>query len=178
VTCRRLIAVVAGLLLLVACDRQPVDPPPQGEIPARNATDTPLLPMFADTLPRMDPGTFEQLLSELEGTPVLVNVWGSWCPPCKEEMPRLVAAHEEFGDRVQFLGVDIIDSRQAATAFMAEYRMTFPSVFDPQDLIKTSLGQFGQPTTVFFRSDGSFEFAYAGPIPEDVLLRHLERIAG
>lgn len=169
---------MAGLLLLVACDGEPMDPPPQGEIPADNATETPLLPVFADTLPRMDPDTFERLLAQLDGTPVLVNFWGSWCSPCEDEMPRLVGAHDEFGDRVQFLGVDIIDSRKAATAFMAEYGMTFPSVFDPPDVIKTSLGQFGQPTTVFFRSDGTFEFAYAGPIPEDVLLRHLERIAG
>ena len=55
--------------------------------------------------------------------------------------------------------------------------MTFPSVFDLPDAIKTSLGQFGQPTTVFFRADGSFEFAYAGPIPENILRRHLEAIA-
>jgi cytochrome c biogenesis protein CcmG/thiol:disulfide interchange protein DsbE len=178
VTSRRLIALGAGLLLLVACDREPVDPPPQGEILAHNATETPLLPVFADTLPAMDPDTFERLLAQLEGTPVLVNFWGSWCPPCREEMPRLVGAHHEFGDRVQFLGVDITDSRQEATAFMEEFAMTFPSVFDPPDVIKTSLGQFGQPTTVFFRSDGTFEFAYAGPIPEDVLRQHLEKIAG
>ena len=68
---------------------------------------------------------------------------------------------------MQFVGVDIIDSRDDATAFMDEFEMTFPSVFDPPDVIKTSLGQFGQPATVFFRSDGTFEFAYAGPIPED-----------
>jgi cytochrome c biogenesis protein CcmG, thiol:disulfide interchange protein DsbE len=171
--------LAAGLLLLVACD--PPEPPPDLSactIPARNAVEVPLLPACVDTLPAMDPDTFERLLAQLEGTPVLVNFWGSWCPPCREEMPRLVGAHDEFGDRVQFLGVDIIDSREDATTFMAEYGMTFPSVFDPPDAIKTSLGQFGQPTTVFFRSDGTFEFAYAGPIPEDVLLRHLERIAG
>ena len=125
----------------------------------------------------MDPDSFERLLAELEGTPVLVNFWGSWCPPCKDEMPRLVAAHQEFGDRVQFLGVDIIDNREEARLFMEEFEMTFPSVFDVPDAIKTSLGQFGQPTTVFFRADGSFEFAYAGPISENTLRRHLEAIA-
>ncbi|HEX6264031.1 MAG TPA: TlpA disulfide reductase family protein [Actinomycetota bacterium] len=177
-TSRRLIAAAAGLLLLVACDREPVGPPAQGEIPAHNATETPLLPTFADTLPTMDADTFERLLSQLEGTPVLVNFWGSWCPPCKDEMPRLVAAHDEFGDRVQFLGVDIMDNREDAKVFMEEYGMTFPSVFDVPDVIKTSLGQFGQPTTVFFRADGSFEFAYAGPIEENILAKHLERIAG
>lgn len=165
------------LLFLVACDAEPVDPTPQGEIRAHNATETPLLPTYADTLPTMDADTFERLLSELEGTPVLVNFWGSWCPPCKDEMPRLVAAHDEFGDRVQFLGVDIMDNREDAKLFMEEYGMTFPSVFDVPDVIKTSLGQFGQPTTVFFRADGSFEFAYAGPIGENILGKHLERIA-
>ena len=170
---------MAGLVVLVACDPpEPPPDPPTCTIPARNAVEVPLLPACADTLPAMDPNTFERLLAQLDGTPVLVNFWGSWCPPCKEEMPRLVGAHREFGDRVQFLGVDIIDSREDATAFMEEYEMTFPSVFDPPDVIKTSLGQFGQPTTVFFRSDGTFEFAYSGPIPEDILRRHLERIAG
>jgi thiol:disulfide interchange protein len=56
--------------------------------------------------------------------------------------------------------------------------MTFPSVFDVPDAIKTELGQFGQPTTVFFRADGSFSFAWAGPISEDDLHHHLEEIAG
>jgi hypothetical protein len=93
-------------------------------------------------------------------------------------MPRLVAAHHEFGDRVQFLGVDIVDSRTEARAFIEEFEMTFPSVFDVPDAIKTSLGQFGQPVTVFFRSDGTFSFAYTGPIPEGDLHRHLEAIAG
>jgi cytochrome c biogenesis protein CcmG, thiol:disulfide interchange protein DsbE len=74
--------------------------------------------------------------------------------------------------------VDILDDRDEAKAFMEEYGMTFPSVFDVPDEIKTSLGQFGQPTTVFFRTDGTFEFAYAGPIPENVLRRHLEDIVG
>jgi cytochrome c biogenesis protein CcmG/thiol:disulfide interchange protein DsbE len=176
--------LLAGLLLLMGCGGEPADPlptgttaPPSGTILARNAADADLLPTFADTLPAMDPDTFERLLVELEGTPVLVNFWGSWCPPCREEMPRLVAAHGEFGDRVQFLGVDILDNREEATAFMEEFEMTFPSVFDPPDAIKTALGQFGQPTTVFFRADGTFEFAYAGPISDVILRRHLERIA-
>jgi cytochrome c biogenesis protein CcmG, thiol:disulfide interchange protein DsbE len=169
--------LVAGLLVLGACDREAVEPP-VGTISADNAATATLLPRFADALPAMDPDTFEALLSQLEGTPVLVNFWGSWCPPCREEMPRLVEAHREFGDRVQFLGVDILDDGDEATAFMEEYGMTFPSVFDIPDAIKTSLGQFGQPATVFFRADGTFEFAYAGPIPENVLRRHLENILG
>jgi hypothetical protein len=54
--------------------------------------------------------------------------------------------------------------------------MTFPSVFDVPDAIKTSLGQFGQPVTMFFRRDGSLSFAWAGPIADDVLIAHLKAI--
>jgi cytochrome c biogenesis protein CcmG/thiol:disulfide interchange protein DsbE len=171
---------VALLLLVatsaVACGGVTPDQQPVGTIPAANAAEAPLLPTSADALPTMDPATFGRLLDQLRGTPVLVNFWGSWCPPCRDEMPRLVAAHREFGDRVQFLGVDVLDSRDGAESFMKEFGMTFPSVFDPPDAIKGSLGQFGQPTTVFYRTDGTFAFAWAGPISERVLRRHLAAI--
>ncbi len=176
-TSRRLRTLIAGLALLASCGGKPAPDPPAGTVPAHNATEAPLLPTFADVLPAADPDAFQRLLNQLEGTPVVVNFWGSWCPPCREEMPRLVAAHHEFGDRVQFLGVDILDSRADARAFMDEFGMTFPSVFDVSDAIKTSLGQFGQPVTVFFRADGAFSFAYTGPISEEDLHRHLQDIA-
>lgn len=180
-TSRRLLALLAGLALLATCGSEPPDTSPgrsPGTIPADNATETPLLPKFADALPTMDPDTFRRLLEQLRGTPVVINVWGSWCPPCREEMPRLVAAHHEIGDRVQFLGIDIQDSRMEARAFMDEFGMTFPSVFDVPDAIKTSLGRFGQPVTIFYRRDGSLSFAWAGPIPDDLLRDHLEAIGG
>jgi len=173
----RLAAAAGALtLLLVSCGGDPQELESSPRIVAGNATEAPLLPTSADALPTMDPATFGTLLDQLRGTPVLVNFWGSWCPPCRVEMPRLVAAHAEFGDRVQFLGVDIEDSRPEARAFMEEFGMTFPSVFDVPDAIKTDLGQFGQPVTIFFRADGGFDFAYAGPLPQRVLRRHLEAI--
>jgi cytochrome c biogenesis protein CcmG, thiol:disulfide interchange protein DsbE len=184
-TVRTVAIAIAATALLVstagACEEAPTVPGPsqeEGTIPAANATEAPLLPTYADTLPEMDAATFERLMGQLEGTPVLLNFWGEWCPPCREEMPLLVAAHAEWGDRVQFLGIDILDSRGAARSFMEEFEMTFPSVFDPPDSIKNSLGLFGQPVTAFYRADGSLEFAWSGPISEDLLRTHLERIAG
>jgi thiol-disulfide isomerase/thioredoxin len=177
-TSRRPLALLAGLTLLVSCSGGSATAPPAGAILAHNATEAPLLPEFADALPEVDPDAFQRLLGQLDGTPVVVNFWGSWCPPCREEMPRLVAAHDVWGNRVQFLGVDILDSRLEARAFMEEFGTTFPSVFDVPDAIKTSLGLFGQPVTVFFRADGSQSFAWTGPISEANLQRHLEAIAG
>jgi cytochrome c biogenesis protein CcmG/thiol:disulfide interchange protein DsbE len=175
---RRLRYASLGLLLLsAACDPAPTDQP-SPSVSASNATQASLLPLTADELPDSDPDRFRRLLVELEGTPVLVNFWGSWCGPCREEMPRIVDAHRDYGDRVQFLGVDVLDSRPEARAFIAEYAMAFPSVFDPSDAIKTSLSQLGQPVTVFYRRNGEFFTAYAGPIPEDLLRRNLRAIAG
>jgi cytochrome c biogenesis protein CcmG/thiol:disulfide interchange protein DsbE len=170
-------ALLAGFMLLISCNGGPATAPPAGTIPAHNAAEARLLPEFADVLPAVDPDAFQRLLGQLEGTPVVVNFWGSWCPPCREEMPRLVAAHDGWGDRVQFLGVDILDSKTEARAFMEKFGMTFPSVFDVPDAIKTSLGLFGQPVTVFFREDGSQSFAWTGPISHEILQRQLEAIA-
>jgi cytochrome c biogenesis protein CcmG/thiol:disulfide interchange protein DsbE len=178
-TRRRWTALIVGMTLLAAaCTGDQPELPALGTIPAENATEAPLLPRYADSLPPMRPETFRRLLGQLKGTPVVVNFWGSWCPPCEDEMPRLVAAHQEYGDRVQFLGVDIEDSRDGARAFVRDLGMTFPSVFDVPDAIKTDLGRFGQPVTVFYRADGSFSFAWTGPTPPDVLERNLDEIAG
>ena len=143
-----------------------------------NAGAAPLLPRYADELPDFDPDGFSQLLSQLRGTPVLVNFWGSWCPPCKVEMPRIVAAHGRFGERVQFIGVDLEDGRDEARGFIVDHGMRFPSVFDPPDAIKASLGQFGQPVTVFFDRDGNVAASWTGPISEERLAHNLRAITG
>ncbi|HET9672125.1 MAG TPA: TlpA disulfide reductase family protein [Actinomycetota bacterium] len=179
-TWRPLAALLTLAIVAISCGPAPPSAPegPRPSVVAGNATTAPLLPRHADALPASDPDRFARLLDQLRGTPVLVNVWGSWCPPCEEEMPRLVAAHAEYGDRVQFVGIDILDSRTEARAFIAEHGIRFPSVFDVDDAIKPSLGQFGQPVTVFYDREGAFVTSWAGPIPEDRLLRALRRIAG
>ena len=85
----------------------------------------------------LKPADFGKFRDSAKGKVLVLNFWATWCIPCREEMPRLVAAHHEVGDRVQFLGIDIQDSRMEARAFMDEFGMTFPSVFDGPDAIKT-----------------------------------------
>jgi thiol-disulfide isomerase/thioredoxin len=137
----------------------------------------PLLPEDPYELPAVDPASFEALLAELEGTPVLVNVWASWCEPCREEAPHLAAAHAEFGDRVQFLGLDILDEREAARRFMREYGWTYPSVFDLPGAVRDSLGLLGQPVTLFYDASGALADTWVGALTEDQLTQRLERIS-
>lgn len=72
----------------------------------------------------------EAKLAELDGHPVVVNQWGSWCPPCRAEFPFFAeSAQAHLGD-VAFLGVDIQDDRGAAEDFLAELPTPYPHVFD------------------------------------------------
>jgi thiol-disulfide isomerase/thioredoxin len=137
----------------------------------------PLLPTDPYELPAYDLASYEALLSELEGTPVLVNVWASWCGPCRVEAPHLAAAHAEFGDRVQFLGIDILDEREAARRFMREHGWTYPSVYDLPGAIRDGLGLLGQPVTLFYDASGELVDTWTGAIDEATLTERLERIA-
>ena len=121
---RRSLLPLVWLILAAACTRGAAnDPSPADQgAPASNATTAPLLPTSVAALPAFDVETYQQLLTQLRGTPVVVNVWASWCGPCKAESPLLHEASRSYGDRVQFLGVDILDSLGGARSFLAAPR--------------------------------------------------------
>jgi thiol-disulfide isomerase/thioredoxin len=132
-----------------------------------------LLPATPDALPNFDLATFRQLLGQLEGKPVVVNVWASWCGPCTAEAPHLATVSRETAGQVQFLGVDIIDQRSPAMAFIHRYGWTYPSVFDPTGAIRDGLGFIGQPVTVVFDASGKQVFQWSGAVDEAVLRTEL-----
>jgi cytochrome c biogenesis protein CcmG/thiol:disulfide interchange protein DsbE len=152
------------------------DPVDQGPA-AQNATTAALLPTHVAELPTFDVGTYERLLTQLRGTPVVVNVWAAWCGPCKAEAPLLRAASQTYGDRVQFLGVDILDSLDGGRGFIAEHGLTYPSVFDPSGAIRDSLGMIGQPVTVFYDASGNME-TYQGQLNQEALNQGIQAALG
>ena len=92
--------------------------------------------------------TLEAKLADLEGHPVVVNQWGSWCPPCRAEFPFFAESAQAHLDQVAFLGVDIQDDRDAAEDFLAEFPTPYPHVFDEDNEAVTSLEwQGASPTT-------------------------------
>lgn len=85
-------------------------------------------------------------LSDYPGTVLVLNVWGSWCAPCVAEIPDLIVASQLSAQRgVQFLGINVKDSRQAAADFIAGRQVPFPSIFDPT--MRTLLSVRGFPTS-------------------------------
>lgn len=70
--------------------------------------------------------------ADFAGRVIVVNVWGSWCPPCREEAPALQAAHQRTKDTAAFLGITTKDYDPAqAQAFVRTFRITYPSIYDP-----------------------------------------------
>src|SRR3546814_8760254 len=80
-----------------------------------------------ETVSRRD---FDRILVGLQGKPVVVNIWASWCAPCRTEMPLLERAARTYEGRVAFLGVASRDDRQDAAAFLDDVGVTYPNVFD------------------------------------------------
>ncbi len=71
-------------------------------------------------------------LADYRGKPVVIVVWGAWCPPCRAEMPEVVGAAEELGDRAQFVGINLRESsRETAQAFERSGEIPYPSVYSP-----------------------------------------------
>ncbi len=135
----------------------------------------PGLPTTVDELPVTDVPAFHALLDSLRGTPVVVNVWASWCAPCQAEAPRLRAAAKQHPD-IQFLGVDILDSRRAPRP-SSRSRIPYPSLFDPPGAVRTYLGGFGQPDTYFYDASGAQVALVEGELSQSTLARYLAEIA-
>jgi thiol-disulfide isomerase/thioredoxin len=173
VTHRRLALVVLVALTSGACSR---GAHVVYSSPAVNAAQAPLLPTDVAALPTMDVATFHQLLDQLHGTPVVVNVWGSWCVPCKAEIPLLIAAARS-NPGVQFVGVDIADSRDGATSFISSFKIPYPSVFDPPAVIKTEFSSLGAPDTYFFDANGSMVARWDGQISAETLAADIAKIS-
>ena len=95
-------------------------------------------------------------LSELRGTPLVLNFWASWCDPCRAEAKVLEKAwKQQSGSDVLFLGLDAQDAREDARDFISQFGLTFPHVRDPGNDTQRAWGVTGLPETYFIAADGS-----------------------
>jgi cytochrome c biogenesis protein CcmG, thiol:disulfide interchange protein DsbE len=111
---------------------------------------------------------FEERLAQLRGYPVVVNVWASWCGPCRFEFPVLQKLSARYGKRVAFLGVNSEDSDAAAATFLSEDPVPYPSYTDPDKKLAESLGvHLGFPGTAFYDKAGKLLYLKQGPYSKD-----------
>lgn len=116
-------------------------------------------------------------LSRMRGKPVLVNLWASWCGPCRKEMPILQAAYHRYGARVQFVGLDTSDSAESAAKFLNETAVTYPQLADSDAVVLKRLRIPGLPVTVILRADGSVFDRHIGAFEKQDLEKLLDKVA-
>lgn len=104
------------------------------------------------------------------GKPVVLNVWASWCSPCRAEAPTLQALHEKYGeagsDQVQFLGVLTRDNLTAAQGFIDRFQLTFPSLRSDEVLLEFNDAMIANaiPTTLVIDKDGLIAARISGEV--------------
>ena len=99
----------------------------------------------------------------------MINVWASWCPPCRSEAPILRRVFEDSNpDRVAFLGVIRNDDPDSAARFVEDYGLRYPNVIDDGSLSR-ALGVRGIPMTYVVAADGTVTAQHFGPISESRL---------
>lgn len=113
--------------------------------------------------------------SDYVGTPIVLNFWASWCPPCKSEMPDFDKVWAEYAesDELQFMMVDLIgfngETLESGTKYIADSGFSFPVFYDVDGAGGSVYGISSIPTTFFIDAEGNVVTYYPGAMSEDIL---------
>lgn len=115
-------------------------------------------------------------LSDFKGRkPVVLNLWASWCPPCRAEAPMLSKVSKDYSDRVKFIGVAINDNPQNAKLFLKEFDITYDNGMDPGN-IGNDYRITGIPETFWIDTKGRIIDHWIGAVDESELVARTERL--
>ena len=114
-------------------------------------------------------------LADHQGKVVVLNLWASWCPPCRSEMPLLERTHKRIAAQDGLvLGVDTQDASEDAMRFLREKKITFPSLRDRDGEYKQELGVAALPETFLIDREGRIAALRRGPVTQAWLDEHLD----
>lgn len=133
-------------------------------------------PSFSGTL--LDGGSWDS--SGLDGDIAVLNIWASWCAPCRVESPEFEEVHQDLqDDGVQFLGVNVKDQQQLAEAFAQNKGLTFPSLFDPASEVALAFRDFPAnniPSTIVLDREGRVAAVFTAAVTQDDLRATLDQL--
>lgn len=188
---RRPLIILAALLVVAALviglvQTSGTDDVPDATAPGSTATDrgldgapAALAALHADANELLPGDELEARLEALRGHPVVINVWGSWCNPCREEFPLFQEASVKYGKRVAFLGLATQDSEENASAFLKDNPVSYPSYLDFDGTLADEFGVIGAPATIYYDAEGQRTYFHQGRyVTAEDFEADIERYAG
>ena len=115
-------------------------------------------------------------LSDMEGRPVLVNFWATWCGPCQVEMPLLQEYYERYNPNLEVLAINYDESIGEIKPYMEKLGLTFPVLLDPGGKTADLYQVKGFPTSYFIDRDGFVRGVYVGILSKKVIEENLKKI--
>lgn len=113
-------------------------------------------------------GTGAISLADIEG-PAVVNLWATWCAPCRREIPDFEAVHQARRDEVRFVGINIGEDSERAAVFLDEVGATYDQFLDSEGYVVTELRTTTMPVTIVLDGDGDITKRHLGPLDQDGL---------
>lgn len=114
-------------------------------------------------------------LADHRGDWVLVNVWASWCDPCRDESPALERFYERHRrDGFTVLGIDTEDTREAGLEFVDEFGLSYPQLHDGPGEYRDELGTTGVPESFLVDPEGNLALHRPGPVTDEYLREQVE----
>lgn len=165
--------IAAGLLLLSACGGSESELGGNGDVGA-GGSEGETLPAIEIT--ELSSGASAQL-DEIEG-PAVVNLWATWCAPCRAEIPDFEEVHQARGDEVRFVGINVGEDSGRAAEFIDEVGATYDQFLDEVGEVSTELKATSMPVTVVIDADGVVTTRHLGPLDQDGLNEAIDETLG
>ncbi|MBU7592800.1 thiol-disulfide oxidoreductase ResA [Metabacillus halosaccharovorans] len=119
-------------------------------------------------LPTLDGGTIK--LSDLRGKAVLINFWGSWCEPCKREMPAIQDAYDQYKNQnFEVVTVNIREAQLTASSFINSNNLSLPVAMDKNGQVYDAYDVYSLPASFFLNPDGTVSKIYVGEMTRENL---------
>jgi peroxiredoxin len=129
------------------------------------------------TLPALDGQ--QVTLSQLRGQVVLVNIWATWCPPCRSEMPAIQASYDRYREQgFTVLAVNQQEDAATVAAYFRENGLAFPALLDRKASVAASYQARVLPSSFFIDRNGTVRVVYRGPLPQGILDGTVQQLLG
>ena len=175
---KKTLRLILGLILLTAlaltafgcgsASEQSAENTQDAQTDQETSAPTQSEPLYAPDFTVTDREGNEVRFSDRLGKPVILNLWASWCPPCRAELPDFDAAYQAYGDQIDFMMIDLCDGRSetpaTGAAFVDQEGYIFPVYFDTTGSAASVYQAYAIPMTIGVKENGEIAGVYNGAL--------------